>query len=266
MVVSRGVGISSGRRHCRSAMLSEWSSLRRRVRMAARRVGLDVRSWLPERDADLRRGRFLQALQVDLVVDGGASVGGWARRARAGGYTGAIVSFEPLRASYAVLREACEADPSWSCVRAALGAVEATATLNVAGNRVSSSLLPMECAHEAAAPASRYVGTETVEVVRLDVALPQMAREATRVALKLDLQGHEAQALDGAAGIFDRVVFVESELSIVPLYGGQALYRDMLERLDAVGFELVALSEGLVESSSGRALQFDGMFVRRSAW
>ena len=235
--------------------------LRRRSRLAARRFGLDVHRFEAAHDVDLRRVRFLHRLGVGTVVDGGANVGQWAQRLRHSGYHGTIISFEPLAAAFAALHAAAAGDSSWRCVHAALGDTDSTAQMNVAGNSVSSSLLPMEETHVRAALESAYVGLEPVSVVRLDSVLPGLVPLPARLGLKLDLQGYEAAALEGAAGILANVQFVECELSTVSLYRGQRLYLEMIELLRGLGFELVSLREGLIDRATGQALQLDAVFV-----
>ena len=134
--------------------------------------------------------------------------------------------------------------------------------MHVSGNSLSSSLLEMEAAHVAAAPASGYVRSEVVRVVRLDTVVPATVPIGSPLGLKLDLQGYEAVALAGAAGILHRVAFIECELSIMPLYRGQPLYLEMIELLDSLGFSLVSLSEVMIDPSSGRLMQIDAIFVR----
>jgi FkbM family methyltransferase len=239
--------------------------LRRRVRLAARRLGLDIHSYQPALDVDARRTRFLRDHHVSVLVDGGASTGRWARRIRENGYRGQIISFEPLAAEFEALRVMSAGDPDWHCVKAALGDADAEARINVAGNSASSSLLPMESAHVAAAPESAYVGTEVVRVVRLDSVLTTMVSPASRLALKLDLQGYESAALAGAEGVLAEVRVVECELSIVPLYRGQLLYPEMIDLFDRLGFCLAALSEGLTNPATGHVMQVDAIFVRQDA-
>lgn len=237
--------------------------LRRRARYVVRRLGLDVHRFEPSRDVDLRRVRFLRHLGVDVFVDGGANVGRWAQGLRRCCYRGTIISFEPLAAPFAALAAAAAGDPSWRCIRAALGDTDTTAEMNVAGNTVSSSLLPMETTHLRAARESAYLATESVRIVRLDTALPGLVAAGSRLGLKLDLQGYEAAAIAGMAGIFADVQFLECELSTVSLYRGQVLYLALMELLSDFGFGLVSLEEGLIDRATGRALQMNGMFVRR---
>ena len=117
--------------------------------------------------------------------------------------------------------------------------------------------------HELSAPDSAYVGVEHIEARRLDSLAPELLGDASRVLLKLDVQGAELRALSGAEASLRRILVVEMELSLVPLYEGGALMREALDRLDAAGYDLVGLEPGFSDPSSGRLLQADGLFARR---
>ena len=236
--------------------------LKRRVRRGVRRLGLDVHRYLPERDFDARRMCHLRDQRVDVVVDGGANVGQWALDLRSCGYRGLILSFEPVTDAFVGLCTSSQEDPSWRCIQAALGDTDGDARMHVAGNSLSSSLLDMEPVHVAAAPQSGYVRSETVKVVRLDTVVPNVVPAGSTLALKLDLQGYEAAALAGAAGILSSVRLVECELSVVPLYRGQPLYVEMIDLLAGLGFVMIGLSEGMIDPSTGCLMQIDAVFVR----
>ena len=236
--------------------------LRHRVRLAARRLGIDAHCYQRERDVDRIRVRLLHRLGVGIVIDGGANEGQWALGLRRSGYGGSIISFEPVQAAFTKLRAVASDDSGWHCIQAALGDIERRASMNVAGNSLSSSLLPMETAHIQAAPESAYMRTETVEVVRLDRIMSEFHRAGERLALKLDIQGYEASALSGAEGIMRDVHLIECELSVVQLYRGQALLHDLLATLRGLGFCLVCITEGMIDAASGRVLQVDGILAR----
>ena len=139
------------------------------------------------------------------------------------------------------------------------GGSDAEMTINQAGNEESSSLLVMADRQTAAAPDTATIGQERVSVRRLDgIDLPQ----SSALMLKADVQGYEAEVLEGAAGILPTVRLVEFELSIVELYEGQPLLRDMLNLLAESGFELVLLEPGYQDPRDGTILQFDGIFQR----
>jgi hypothetical protein len=56
---------------------------------------------------------------------------------------------------------------------------------------------------------------------------------------------------------------VHSELSLLPLYEGQVMARDLWNLLVSKGFELWSLEPGFRDSATLRLLQFDGVFVRQ---
>ena len=232
-----------------------------RVRPHVQRRGWDVLRY-PGINFDHARSRVLERLRVDLVVDVGANTGQYAKRLRAHGYRGKILSFEPMSREYSELVAATVSDRGWTAERLGLGAEAGELQINIAGNSISSSLLPMLARHEACAPDSRYVGTEMVPVARLDEVAREAVTEASAPHLKIDTQGYEASVLDGATALLDLIISVELEMSLVPLYDGQELLGEMLERLTRQGFSLRTLSPGLVDSETGETLQIDGIFVR----
>jgi hypothetical protein len=54
------------------------------------------------------------------------------------------------------------------------------------------------------------------------------------------------------------------ELSLVPLYHEQRLWRDIVDRLDQQGFMLWALQKGFTNPKTGQSLQMDGIFMKKT--
>jgi FkbM family methyltransferase len=205
----------------------------------------------------------LERFGIDLVLDVGANAGQFAREIRAFGFAGRIVSFEPLSDAHRLLLEAAADDDQWQVhPRCALGDRDGEITINVSANSVSSSLLPMTGAHVGAAGASAYVGRETVPLFRLDAAAHAYLAAARHPFLKIDTQGFEWQVLDGAAESLPRFRGVLCELSLVELYEGQHLWRDVIERLERGGFTLWNVQPGFADPRDGRTLQIDAVFFR----
>ena len=245
-------------------MSSTRRQVQERLRGFALRRGYDVRRFDSGRSMASRRIRAIERTGVDVVLDVGANRGQWAAELRNSGYDGRMVSLEPLAEPYAALVARTSTDPDWDAQRIALGAEDATASINVAGNIVSSSMLEMTERHVTGAPASAQIGTESVHVARLDTIAPELLGDQTRPYLKLDVQGYELQALLGASSTLDSVQVVEAELSVVELYAGQPLLPEVFEHLRARGFECIGLDPGFTDVRSGEMLQADGLFVRRS--
>jgi FkbM family methyltransferase len=211
-----------------------------------------------------RRRRLLASLHIDLLLDVGANVGQYALGMRRLGYRGPIVSFEPMKSALVGLRAAAAADGGWQVVGSGVSDLQGTAQLNVAKNSISSSLLPMEEMHARMSPKSAYVAAEEVAITTLDHAMQSLAINASRVWLKIDVQGLEDKVLSGAQMTLQHVACIQLELSLTPLYSGQMTYLPLLTRLRELGFELAGVEPGFVDTDSGRLLQMDGLLIRRT--
>jgi FkbM family methyltransferase len=239
-------------------------SVKNQIRLIARRFGLDIGRYNSAQSIEARVRTQLEYHKVDCVLDVGANDGGYGKFLRAAGFKGNVVSFEPQANAHDKLVEASHSDPAWTIAPPmALGDVEAELEINVAGNSTSSSLLTMLASHVESAPSSRCIGREFVKVHRLDALDEPAIRAARRIYLKIDTQGFEKPVLVGARGIMEKVVGIQLEMSVIPLYEGQALFQELLTWLDGVGFEMWGVVPGFMNQATGRMLQFDGIFFRK---
>ena len=237
-------------------------NLRTRVASAAartvQRTGFEV-------TRDRFRHRFVHALRqhgVDSVLDVGANAGQFGQALRRAGFTGRIVSVEPLTEAYAALAARATRDPAWSVERAAVSEQAGSLVVNVSANSVSSSVLPILERSTVAAPQTGYVGTESVPATTVAELVERHALDPAATLLKIDVQGYELPVLRGAAATLDRLAAVRTEMSLVPLYEGQALLPEMIDFLAQHGFELWYVEPGWVEPGTRRLLQLDGVFFR----
>jgi FkbM family methyltransferase len=246
-------------RYDRNRTLKGLHGLQRLVRG----LGLEVRRASPN-DIDSRRLQMIRAANVRLLVDVGANDGPYALYLRKTGYDGAIISFEPLPDAYSRLEARSSSDPAWECHNLALGQTDGVAKLHVAGNSTSSSLLPMTERHLQSSRESAYVRDQEATVTSLDSFFADHLATSGPAYLKLDVQGFEMAVLRGAEVCLAQVPLIEIELSVVPLYEGQSLYREVLDYLGARGYEIAALSEVFVDPRSGGLLQFDAILSRQN--
>lgn len=233
------------------------------LKSGARRLGLDVRRYRPFWSEDARREKFLCGRAVDLVIDVGANRGQYGEKLRAAGFSGRIISFEPTRGPFELLKSLCTNDGRWECCQLALGSESRTEEMYVSSNAYSSSLLPMLPRHELVAPESRVISKEVVEVRRLDELSEKFSLPDHVPFLKIDTQGSELDILEGATDCLSLMAGLELELSFVPLYEGQPLFKDLTDYLADRGFDLVGIEPGITDPQSGALLQCDGIFARR---
>ncbi|MFL0606679.1 FkbM family methyltransferase [Cylindrospermopsis raciborskii] len=240
-------------------------NLKKTTKSLVNAMGLDVYRLTPSINAPLQTCKSLSKFKIDLVFDIGANTGQFASSLRSMGYRGHIISFEPLYDAHKELTSQAARDPKWRVhPRIAIGDSEGEIEINVAGNSVSSSVLPMLETHKKAALGSAYINKEKVRISRLDSIAPNYISGKENILLKIDTQGFEWQVLDGAEETLSKCQGVLCELSLVPLYEGQRLWLEVIERLNSMGFTLWTIQSGFIDSQNGRTLQVDAMFFRLS--
>lgn len=207
---------------------------------------------------------MLKRLQVSLAIDCGANVGQYATELRKCGYTGRIISFEPGSGAYKALAENAKGDPDWQPFRKAVGDSNQQLMLNVTANSVASSLLKPEANEFNASVGAVVVDAEQVEMVRLDEFVASHAGDHTSIFLKLDVQGFEPKALDGASGLMHRVRLIEIELGLARGYEGAGDWVDMVGVLRDYGFELVGVQPQTFDQLT-RAREVNALFEKIEA-
>ena len=235
------------------------------VKSLARRHGIDVIRFNPRSSPVARRIRLFQHFRIRLVLDVGASTGGYARELRATGYRGRIVSFEPASKAFRGLARHAQADPHWTAVRVALGRTSGQATLNLSRNLESSSFLRLSPRHTAAYPEAARVDSEVVTVKRLDEVFADYSIPEAPTLLKIDAQGYEKQILLGAEASLPQLAGIQVELSLVPMYEEEPSFGEMIAHLQGRGFTLMSLQPVIDDPVTGQLLQVDGLFFRSDA-
>lgn len=238
--------------------------MRKMLRKLIRRVGFDVVRYPPLHSHSGRMKRIFDFYKINLILDIGANEGQFGRSLRELGYSGKIVSFEPLCEAHQKLEMVAAADGNWIVApRMAIGRASGEVTINVAQNLESSSILPMSSLHRDASPESRYMKTETIPINTLDIAALDHLSSTANIFIKIDTQGFEAEVLAGAAEALSRATVVQLEMSLVELYKGQCTYLDLIHVMADKGFVLADLAPGFSDPRTGHLLQADGTFIRK---
>jgi len=237
--------------------------LKRLAHRLFRTCRYDFLRYTSDNFVSLRRAKILHAQNVDLVLDIGASEGTYALELREVGYSGRIISFEPLSQSFFFLQQCSESDPLWDCENLAIGDSDSTTEINVSRHKTSSSILPITEKHVNAMPSSATIAKEKVEVVSLDSLLGRIINPNDRIYLKADVQGYEKHVLQGAIQTLKQIRVIELELSLIQLYEGSPILSEMLEYIDKLDYELVSIGHVFSDPKTGHMLQADGIFVKK---
>lgn len=209
--------------------------------------------------------QLLAYLDVDCVFDVGANDGQYARMIRRkAGYTGLIVSFEPIPEAAAKLREMAKDDARWVVVEGALGEFDGEQVFNVMADSQFSSLSAPRADETGLFAGMNAVRRQVpVKTERLGTALDRLRREHgfERPFLKLDTQGYDVRIVRGAGAAVREFLGLQSELAVVKLYAESVDFREALSFYEQCGFTLSAF----VPNNSGhfpRLVETDCIMIR----
>ena len=207
--------------------------------------------------------RILSDFAVDLILDVGANVGQTHDKLRAAGYKGRMVSFEPVPSAHAALVAKAKNDPHWQIApRTAIGREPGDVIINVSQSTDMSSILQPKDVLLETLPKTEVAEQVNTPVTTLDAVWETYCPPTSRVFLKVDTQGFERQVLDGAKASLDKILGVQLELSLLPLYDGEETYLSYLNDLHAWGFEPFMIWENYFSRTHGRQMQMDVAFMR----
>lgn len=199
--------------------------------------------------------------KIDMIFDIGANKGQFGELIYKLGYRGKMVSFEPLTSAYEVLLSKCKSIEGWEAAeKCAVGDEDGEIEINISENSISSSVMGMLEEHESAAPQSKYIGTERVKICKLDTIFDKHAGNCKNVLVKVDTQGYEEKVLNGCVNSMRKIKGLFLEMSLVNLYEGQALFKDLVDRLSKNGFKMHGIQPAFVNKETGRVLQVDATF------
>lgn len=213
----------------------------------------------------LRVKTLLDRYQIDVVIDVGANEGQFALELRRSGYQGKIISFEPIASVFETLTKAAALDRDWDVYHFALGQENSQKTIYVAGDSAFSSLLKSNdwCEGEFG---DESVGKreETVIVRRSEEALAETIQnlDQARIYLKMDTQGYDLEVFMGLGTMANKILALQSEVSIVPIYQGMPHLTASISFFEQAGFDIAGMYPVSTEKSGLRVVEFDCLMVR----
>ena len=197
---------------------------------------------------------------LGTVIDVGANRGNWAEAARAVLPLSSLHLVEPTPELAAGLVEAFGGDDRVTVHAMAVSDTIGTAELSLYNLPVFNSL--QRLTDEAQSLNSQVHETRrvTVPTITLDALFPP-ERHPEIGLLKLDIQGGEDKALDGASDLMQRVKFLVIEVNFVPHYEAEAGFTALYDRLTReLGFRLYTLGNIHREQNHG-ATWCDAVFT-----
>jgi FkbM family methyltransferase len=194
-------------------------------------------------------------------VDIGANRGQFALIVRFLYPEASIISFEPLAGVAGLFRHVFSEDHKVRLEKCAIGATSQRHVIHVSARDDSSSLLPIGEGQLRNFPGTQEVGSEVVDVRRLDEVL-RPEEISPPALLKLDVQGFELEALRGCEGLLRCFSWVYCECSFVPLYEGQAMADQIVAWLHRRNFRLRGV-HNMTHEKTGGSLQADFLFERQ---
>ena len=180
--------------------------------------------------------------KVDLVLDVGANKGQFASMLRDEGYSGDILSFEPVSTTFKVLQDKANSDSRWHAHQCALGEEIGTIDINIMeSSDLSSVLSPNEFGKEKYNKI-KVLDTESVPIDTIDNFLKTNKLCAKRrILLKMDTQGFDLSVFAGARTSIKNIICIQSEISLTPIYSGMPNYLDSLSTYEKAGFVITGL-------------------------
>jgi FkbM family methyltransferase len=239
--------------------------MKKLIRKLLNQFGIDVHRFQPSTSFEAQIVNAMKKVKIDVLFDIGANTGEFSSAIREKGYSGKIVSFEPLTSAIKKLIQLASKDVNWLVHdRTAIGDRKGLVDINISKNSYSSSILPMLNLHLNSEFNSRYIGTEKTPIITLDSVADKYLNKSSNCFIKIDTQGYESQVLDGAYKTLKKSGGVLCELSLAPLYEGQHLWKDIILRLEKEGFILWSLQRGFTDKRDGRTLQVDAVFLKKN--
>jgi FkbM family methyltransferase len=197
---------------------------------------------------------------LETVIDVGANQGRWCSALLAVARPQRLIAVEPSPDVLPLLRQAIGSSPQVSIVAAAVGASIGDVELIITNHPHLTSLLPPRSeAMNAAYGGDNYDIDRRVTVPL--TTIDEVARDSGPVSLlKLDVQGNEHAALEGARETLARTRWLLIEANFQSHYVGDAVFPELHATLTELGFGLIGMSPPCVMHSV--ALWADCLYER----
>ena len=202
-------------------------------------------------DAFADQQSLLSSDDVRIILDVGANVGQTAQRYRALFPKAIIHSFEPFESTFQALSENCQRDGRIKPHQLAVADISGSRSLYLNAHCATNSLLPNSTLATKVLPESliKPNGSIDVSTITIDEFCIEHAIDRVDI-LKMDIQGGELMALQGASRLLETkaINLIYCEVVFVEQYLNQADFHQLCRFLSDREFILY----GLYNLNSGR--------------
>ncbi len=219
--------------------------------------------WLYEKNLNLIKS--LSNSNINSIIDIGANSGQFAEEVFKNGFSGYILSFEPLKIEHSNLldKKFEMKEYNWEIAeRCGLGASEKKLDINISGMRQSSSILDISEIHTNLYPKSINIGKEEIDIFPLDKYYNKIINMKKNILIKIDTQGYELEILKGAKKTLEYVDAVYAEVSLVKLYKSQPLFDEIFDFIKKFGFSVWSVDRAVGNKNTGQTYQLDVLFIK----
>jgi len=206
---------------------------------------------------------WLKEAGVKTVIDVGAHNGEFSSAAHSVLQQARIYAFEPLPECCEKIQKVLGKNGFLKVFQVAIGDQRGSVQFWRSSFSKASSILRMSNLHQAAFPWSAENEAIEVPLRSLDDFADTLELRP-KTLLKIDVQGFEDRVLRGAGRILNKVDLVLVEVSVAPLYDGQAQFDSIYSMLLSSGFAYSGNLDQLNSPIDGTVLQVDALFTRQA--
>lgn len=239
--------------------------MRNALNRILRKIGFELERYGTNTSQHKLQQQLILSNHVDLLIDIGANSGQFGEKMRDIGYTGKMISFEPMSKAYAQLKAKADNDKNWDAHNCALGDEEKESEINISENSYSSSLFNIKKELTDSVPATKVIAKETIKIKRLtDIVSLKELSKYKNIMLKIDVQGYEFFVLKGCAPILPHVKLIQTEMAFSVLYENGKLYDEMIAYMKGIDFELYSMIPEFYDEATGKLMEADGIFMNKA--
>lgn len=224
---------------------------------------------ITQRRSELPADPFVSLIHkrgINLVLDIGAGSGHFCSELRRSGYDQRIVSFEPRRVNYSLLRKTALDDAKWETVQCALGNKDGIVEIHCEHTlpaQISGSFKDTATLTDSLSPVQACTSLcEDVVMSRVSTLLPAFRRNSETVLVRINVPGSEQMILQGSNAALENIDAFHIHISLKNNVSGLSALEDITRVMQDLGYDCVSIQPGSIDAHSGTMLHAGVTFAR----